>query len=76
MSTTHPVMGTTMDYSRYIKALLAPCERATTVGGIDLMSAHQSGLGFESSVSFWFKKHALPSKCASHSGAAMGFSST
>ena len=33
VSTTHSVMGTTMDDCRYIKALLAPCERATTVGG-------------------------------------------
>ena len=35
-SIPHPVMGTTRDYCRYIKALLIPYSGAITIGGIDL----------------------------------------
>ena len=33
----HPVMGSTGDYCRYIKALLTPYLGAVAVGGIDLI---------------------------------------
>ena len=35
-SIPHPVMGTTRDYCRYIKALLTPYYEAITTAGIDL----------------------------------------
>ena len=42
-SIPHPVVGTTRDYCRYIKALLSPYSGAIAVEGIDLTF---DGLGF------------------------------
>ena len=45
-SIPHPVMGTTRDYCRYIKALLSPYSGAITRAGIDLRPNWYARFGF------------------------------